>query len=154
MNNVLRDKAWARRFARTSGDLGITRAGPRYRFPIRIWTPTRVPQKARRLSVTVPKPLCRSAQENTSTPVECAQAGSSLPSGVSCDREHEHTAGRQFIHSSPCGCGDDAQLHYALIARDLMRHGRDDELTDDMRQAYDYEFGGVVEPEPIQIPEF
>lgn len=57
-------------------------------------------------------------------------------------------------HSGPCHCGDDAQLHYALIARDLMRHGRDDELTDDMRQAYDYEFGGVAEPEPIQIPEF
>lgn len=57
-------------------------------------------------------------------------------------------------HSSPCRCGDDAQRHYALIARDLIRQGREDELTDDMRQAYDYEFGGVVEPEPIQIPEF
>ena len=110
--------------------------------------------RVKRHGVTVPQPLCRSAQENTSTPVECAQAGSSLPSGVSCDREHEHTAGRQFIHSSPCGCVDDAQRHYALIARDLIAAGRDGELTDDMRQAYDYEFGGVVEPEPIQIPEF
>jgi hypothetical protein len=50
----LRDKAWARRFARNcGGDLGITRAGPRYRFPIRIWTPTRVPKRAQR-TVTVP----------------------------------------------------------------------------------------------------
>lgn len=57
-------------------------------------------------------------------------------------------------HSGPCHCGDDAQLHYALIARDLMRRGRENELTDTMRQAYDYEFGGVREPEPIQIPEF
>ena len=57
-------------------------------------------------------------------------------------------------HSGPCRCGDDAQLHYALIARDLMRRGRENELTDTMRQAYDYEFGGVREPEPIQIPEF
>jgi hypothetical protein len=28
------------------------------------------------IRVTVPQPLCRPAQENTSTPVECAQAGS------------------------------------------------------------------------------
>jgi hypothetical protein len=54
MNSPLRDKAWARRFARNcGGDLGITRAGPRYRFPIRIWTPTRVPKRAQR-TVTVP----------------------------------------------------------------------------------------------------
>lgn len=58
------------------------------------------------------------------------------------------------VHSSPCTCGDDAQRHYALMARDLIGAGRQDELTDDMRQAYDYEFGGVPEPEPPQVPEF
>src|SRR5574337_1893545 len=55
------------------------------------------------------------------------------------------------IHSGPCHCGDDAQRHYALIARDLMQQGRESELTDDMRQAYDYEFGGVVEPAPPSL---
>lgn len=32
--------------------------------------------RVKRHGVTVPKPLCRPAQESTSTPVECAQAGS------------------------------------------------------------------------------
>lgn len=32
--------------------------------------------RVKRHGVTVPQPLCRPAQENTSTPVECAQAGS------------------------------------------------------------------------------
>lgn len=58
------------------------------------------------------------------------------------------------IHSSPCGCCDDAQRHWALVARDLMAQGRESELTDDMRQAYDYEFGGVHEPEAPRVPEF
>ena len=53
MISVMRDKAWARRFARhCGGDLGITHAGPRYRFPIRIWTPTRIKRTQR--TVTVP----------------------------------------------------------------------------------------------------
>lgn len=52
-------------------------------------------------------------------------------------------------HANPCTCGDDAQRHWALVARDLMAQGREGELTDDMRQAYDYEFGGVPEPEPF-----
>lgn len=122
---------------------------PDYETALRIIAAANRPKRC-----TVPQPLCRPAQKNAPTPVECAQAGFPLPSGVSCDREHEHTAGRQSIHSSPCGCTDDAQRHYALIARDLIAAGRDDELTDDMRQAYDYEFGGVPEPEPPQIPEF
>lgn len=58
------------------------------------------------------------------------------------------------MHVNDCHCGDDAQRHYALIARDLMAQGRESELTDDMRQAYDYEFGGVQEPEAPQAPEF
>ncbi len=36
----------------------------------------------------------------------------------------------------------------------LLPADRSDELTDDMRQAYDYEFGGVREPEAPQVPEF
>lgn len=58
------------------------------------------------------------------------------------------------IHASPCDCCDDAQRHWALVARDLMAQGRESELTDDMRQAYDYEFGGAIEPEAPQVPEF
>ena len=58
------------------------------------------------------------------------------------------------VHASPCNCCDDAQRHWALVARDLMAQGRESELTDDMRQAYDYEFGGVQEPEAPQVPEF
>jgi hypothetical protein len=58
------------------------------------------------------------------------------------------------IHADHCNCGDDAQRHYALIARDLITQGRASELTNDMRQAYDYEFGDVQEPETPQVPEF
>jgi len=74
---------------------------------------------------------------------------------------HSHTlAGvpakesQMAIHASPCNCSDDAQRHWALVARDLIASGRESELTDDMRQAYDYEFGGVPEPEAPQVPEF
>lgn len=58
------------------------------------------------------------------------------------------------VHASPCDCSDAAQHHYALVARDLIEQGRASELTDEMRQAYDYEFGGVREPEPPKVPEF
>lgn len=90
---------------------------------------------------------------DTSTPAAADAAHQPSPAGDSNDPARGGASAPRN-YSSPCHCGDDAQLHYALIARDLMRRGRGDELTDDMRQAYDYEFGGVQGPEPIQIPEF
>lgn len=55
------------------------------------------------------------------------------------------------IHTNPCNCGDDAQRHWALVARDLMAQGCDTELTDDMRQAYELEFctAPASEPDPF-----
>lgn len=51
------------------------------------------------------------------------------------------------VHASPCNCFDDAQRHWALVARDLMAQGRESELTDDMRQAYELEFCTTSAPE-------
>lgn len=123
--------------------------------------------KAARVSkhnVTVPQPLCQPARElpPTPPPVRPARAGS-LPQrdpaarvGSPADASPNPApveVQATGVHSSPCDCHDDAQRHYALIARDLMQQGRESELTDDMRQAYDYEFGGVPEPEACQVPE-
>jgi hypothetical protein len=52
------------------------------------------------------------------------------------------------VHTSPCHCGDDAQRHYALIARDLMEQGRADEITDDLMDAFEAEFLTAPAPEP------
>lgn len=99
-------------------------------------------------NVTVPP--SRADRDVPATPVRAspsmAPAHGSLPG-----QGRQSAAG---IHSSPCSCGDDAQRHWALVARDLMAEGRESELTDTMRQAYDYEFCGVPEPEAPQIQEF
>ena len=110
MNPVQADKCWARRFGRTSGDLGIVRSGKHYRMPVSLWKPVAVPPSFPR------DPPAQPRTPNAAIPCPA-------PAGV------EAEAG---VHPV-CHCGDDAQRHYALIARDLIAQGREVELTEPTR---------------------
>lgn len=55
-------------------------------------------ERVRKHRVTVPQPINAGLSRdsaNPSLPATARLAGSPLPSRISCDREHEHSAGRQ-----------------------------------------------------------